>query len=171
MAEKKSPPAAATAPSGTAAQQPGIQVVTQYVKDMSFENPHAPESLVSGWPAPETNVQISLGQHPVKENLFESSMHLRIEAKNQKDGRMSFIIDLHYGALVALANIPKENYQAILMVEVPKLLFPFVRELVCSMTTQGGYPPLYLAPISFEAIYMNELKRAQAEQGKKSGNA
>lgn len=151
--------------------QPSIQIITQYVKDVSFENPHAPESLVGGWEAPETNVQISLAQKNVQDNAFESSVHFRIEAKNKKDGRMAFIIDLSYGALVALTNIPKENQLAVLMVEVPKLLFPFVREMVASMTTQGGYPPLFLTPISFETIYMNELKRLQTEQGKQTGTA
>lgn len=160
---KATPPAQAT--------QPSIQLVTQYIKDISFENPHAPESLVSGWPAPETGVQISLGQQALGENSFESSIHLRVEAKNKKDGRMAFIVDLHYGAMVVLNNIPKENHSAVLMVEVPKLIFPFVRELVASVTTKGGYPPLYLAPVSFEQIYMNEVKRLQAEQAKKTGKA
>lgn len=155
----------------TAPAQPSIQIITQYVKDVSFENPHAPESLVSGWEAPETNVQISLGQKVLKGHSFESSLHFRIEAKNKKDGRMAFIIDLEYGALVALSNIPQENHMAVLMVEVPKLLFPFVRELVANLTTQGGYPPLYLTPISFEGIYLNEMKRQQAEQSKQTGTA
>jgi preprotein translocase subunit SecB len=146
--------------------QPSIQVVSQYVKDASFENPNAPESLVSGWPAPETAVQISLGQKQLKDNMFESSIHLRIEAKNKQDGKMSFIIDLHYGAMVALQNVPKENIPVVLMVEVPKLLFPFAREIVSNMTSQGGYPPLYLTPISFEQIYISEVKRQQAEAGK-----
>ena len=104
MADKKknAPPAApapaAAVPTGQANQpagQPSIQIISQYVKDASFENPHAPESIVSGWAAPETSVQIALGQKPIKDNLFESSMHFRIEAKNKADGRMAFIIDLH----------------------------------------------------------------------------
>ena len=150
---------------------PGIQVVAQYVKDLSFENPHAPESLISGWAAPETNVQISLSQQHIKDNTFESSLHFRIEAKNRADNRMAFIIDLQYGAFVALVNVPPESVQAVLMVEVPKLLFPFVRELVANMTGRGGYPPLYLTPINFEAIYVGELKRLQAEKSKQTGTA
>lgn len=148
------------------APQPGIQIITQYIKDVSFENPHAPESLVSGWTTPETSVQISLGQQHVKDNAFESSISLRIEAKNTQNNKMAFIMDLHYGALVALVGIPQESVAAVLMVEVPKLLFPFVREQVASLTVQAGYPPLYLAPISFETIYMNEMKRLQDEQAK-----
>lgn len=164
MADQKNAPAAAST-------SPSIQIITQYVKDVSFENPHAPESLVGGWAAPETNVQVSLGQQQVKDNTFESSLHFRIEAKNKQSNRMSFIMDLHYGALIAMSNIPKENMQGVLMVEVPKLLFPFVRELVASLTIQGGYPPLYLAPINFEAIYLEEIKRLQAEKTKQAGKA
>jgi len=163
MAEKETSPA----PSA----EPSIQIVAQYVKDFSFENPNAPESLVSGWPAPETNVQIKLGQNHLKEHVFESSLNFRVEAKNKQDGKMAFIIDLHYGAMVVLHNIPMENTQAVLMVEVPKLLFPFMREIIATATSQGGYPPLYLAPISFESIYMNEMKRLQAEHSKKQSGA
>ncbi len=166
MADSKTTP-----PAPAQSTEPSIQVVAQYMKDFSFENPHAPESLVSGWPAPETNVQISLAQHPLKDNAYEASLNFRIEAKNKKDNKMAFIIDLHYGAMVVLHNIPKENVQPVLMVEVPKLLFPFVREIVANMTSQGGYPPLYLTPISFEAIYVSEMKRLQSEKAKQSGTA
>jgi preprotein translocase subunit SecB len=170
----KQPAAEAPASAGAAGQQvaPSIQVITQYIKDCSFENPNAPESLVSGWPAPETSVQISLSQQHLKDNLFEAGLNFRIEAKNAKDSRTAFILELHYGAMVALHNIPAENIPPVLMVEVPKLLFPFVRESVASLTAKGGFPPLYLTPISFEALYMNEVKRQQEEQKKnKTGTA
>jgi len=153
-----------------ASKQPSLQIVTQYIKDVSFENPHAPESLVSGWAAPETSVQISLGQQQLNENNFESSIKIRVEASNKENKKAAFIMDIHYGALVALTNIPKENIPAVLMVEVPKLLFPFLRETVAKLTTQGGYPPLYLAPISFEELYITEMKRLQSEQAKASND-
>jgi len=147
-----------------------IQVITQYIKDLSFENPNSPESLLSGWPAPETQVQLSLKQNQLNENLFESGINIKVEAKNKKDDKMVFIIDLHYAATVALQNIPKENIPAVLMVEVPKLIFPFVREIIAKTTSNGGYPPLYLAPVSFEQLYISEIKRLKAEQEKKANN-
>lgn len=150
------------------ANAPGIQVVSQYIKDFSFENPNAPESLVSGWPQPETNVQISLRQQAVRDDAYECTVNFRIEAKKKDDGKVCFIIDLAYGALAVLKNIPQDQHQAVMMVEVPKLLFPFAREIVASVTSKGGYPPLYLTPISFEAIYMNEMKRLQAEKEKQA---
>ncbi|MDE1151938.1 MAG: protein-export chaperone SecB [Micavibrio sp.] len=157
-------PATAAAPAGETQAQPGVQVVAQYIKDFSFENPNAPESLVSGWPQPETNVQIFLRHQPVKDDVYEVSVNFRIEAKRQPDDKVCFIIDLSYGALVVLKHIPAENHQPVIMVEVPKLLFPFAREIVANVTSAGGYPPLYLTPISFEAIYINELKRLQDEK-------
>jgi preprotein translocase subunit SecB len=175
MAKNKDNKEAAAAPAANtpagAQTAPTIQVISQYVKDCSFENPHAPESLISGWPAPETHVQVSLAQRQVNENLFESALNFRIEAKNVKDNKMAFIIDLHYGALIGIQNIPQENIPPVLAVEVPKLLFPFVREIVASMTIKGGYPPLYLTPINFEALYVTEMKRLQEASKNKAGAA
>jgi len=155
----------------TPATAPGIQVIAQYIKDFSFENPHAPESLVSGWPQPETNVQISLRHQQVRDDAYECTVNFRIEAKKSDDGKTCFIIDLAYGALAVLKDIPKEQHQAIIMVEVPKLLFPFAREIVANVTSKGGYPPLYLTPISFETIYINEMKRLQADKEKQAASA
>lgn len=151
--------------------QPGVQVVAQYIKDFSFENPNAPESLVSGWPQPETNVQIFLRHQVLKENIYECTINFRIEAKNKQADKVCFIIDLAYGATVVLKNVPQENHQPVIMVEVPKLLFPFAREIVANVTSAGGYPPLFLTPVSFETIYINEMKRQQEKQAAAGGKA
>lgn len=165
--EKKGAPAGDT-PQPT---QPGIQVVAQYIKDLSFENPNSPESLVSGWPAPDTNVQISLHHHPVKDDTYECVLNFRIDAKKKGEDKVCFLIELAYGALVVLKNVPKENHQPVLMIEVSKLLFPFAREIVANASAHGGYPPLYIAPINFEAIYMQEVQRRKAELEKKSASS
>jgi len=165
---KAAPKAAASAaPEGAPnpANQQGVQVIAQYIKDFSFENPNAPESLVSGWPQPETNVQIFLKHQVLKDDVYECSVNFRVEAKAKEKDKICFIIDLSYGALVVLKNIPKENHQPVIMVEVPKLLFPFAREIVANTTSAGGYPPLFLTPISFETIYINEVKRLKEQQG------
>ena len=152
--------------------QPSIQVVAQYVHDFSFENPNAPESLVSGWPAPETGVQIHLRHRHLKDDMHETALVLRIEAKNKEQDKTAFIIELTYCGLVSLKNIPEESIKAVMMVEVPKLMFPFVREAVADAVQKGGYPPLYLQPISFEAIYTNEMKRLEEEsKGKQEAGA
>lgn len=161
--------AAPAAPQQQQGQQPGVQVVAQYIKDFSFENPNAPESLVSGWSQPETNVQIFLRHQKLKDEIYECSVNFRVEAKNKEKDKVCFIVDLAYCALVVLKGIPAENHQPVIMVEVPKLLFPFAREIVANATSAGGYPPLYLTPISFETIYINEMKRQQELQGKQAG--
>lgn len=150
-------------PQGTQAQ-PNIQVVTQFIRDLSFENPHVPESLVAGWGAPDTNVQIYLKHQGFKDDTYAVTLHLRVEAKKKGEDKVCFIVDLAYGALVVLHNVPKEHHQAAVLIEVPKMLFPFAREIVADTTAKGGYPPLYLSPISFETIYMNEMKRLKEQQ-------
>jgi preprotein translocase subunit SecB len=161
--------AEAPQPQAQAAAGPSIQVVAQYIKDLSFENPHAPESLVAGWPQPETNVQIFLRHAQLREDAYECTVNFRVEAKKPGEDKVAFIVDLAYGALVMLKNVPKENHAPAVMVEVPKLLFPFAREIIANATASGGFPPLYLTPISFEQIYMNEIRRQQQGQGQKEG--
>lgn len=152
---------------------PGIQVITQYIKDFSFENPSAPESLISGWPAPDTTVTVTLNPQLVREDVYECSMKFDITSKKKDEDRTCFVIDISYAALVVLKNIPKDQHHAVIMVEVPKLMFPFVREIVASTVARGGYPPLFLTPISFEALYMEAAKRqaSEAQEQKAVGNA
>lgn len=152
-------------------QQANVQVLAQYIKDMSFENPNAPESLLTNWGQPETNVNVNIQHAKLQDNMFEVALIFRIEAKNKEKDRTAFIVELAYGATIVLNNLPEENYAPFLMIEVPKLLFPFAREIVATASTQAGYPPLYLHPINFEAIYIQEMQRqkAQAEQQGKEG--
>lgn len=144
---------------------PNLHVLTQYIHDLSFENPHAPESLVGGWGTPETAVQITLQNRSAGEDVYDVRLHLRVEAKKRDEDKKVFIIDLVYGALVQLRNVPKEQHGPAIMVEVPKLLFPFAREVIASTTARGGYPPLYLAPVSFEQLYMAEVNRLRQQAG------
>jgi preprotein translocase subunit SecB len=149
----------------TPEQHAGVQVHAQYVKDLSFENPNSPESLLAGWGAPETNVQINIRHQAIKDDTHEIVLLFRIEAKNKENDKMSFIVELAYGATVSLAGIPEANIHPVLMVEVPKLLFPFAREIIADASIRGGYPPLYLQPVNFEAIYVAEAQRQQKESG------
>lgn len=155
---------------GADAPQPGLQFITQFVKDYSFENPNAPESLVTGWPQPDTDIQVKRYHAQVKEGLYDCTLQLTITAKRKDDNRTCFILDVTYGALVMMQGIPAEHHHVLASVEVPKMLFPFVREIVASGTRSGGYPPLYLPPINFEMMYVNEMKRAK-EREQQGGKA
>jgi len=149
---------------------PGIQVHAQYTKDLSFENPNSPESLVSGWGAPETNVNINIQTNAIagKEDTFEVVLLFRIESKNKEHDKVAFIVELAYGCVVTIGNVPKENMSPVLLIEIPKLMFPFAREIIAKSSIQGGYPPLYLQPINFEALYMQEAKRQQDAKGEEA---
>lgn len=156
---------AANGKAGEAQNMPSVQLITQYIKDLSIENPNSPASIIGGWGAPETNVQINIRTQNLKDDTYEVSLMFRIEAKAPKqDNKVAFIIELAYAAITQIKNVPEENLQPLLMVEVPKLLFPFAREVIADCVVKAGFPPLYLQPISFEAIYAQELKRRQ-EQG------
>ena len=144
-------------------QGPSIQILSQYIKDLSVENPNSPASLITGWGTPETNVQINMRTQQIKDDVYESALMFRIEARSPKqDNKVAFIVELSYAAAVELKNVPEENIQAVLMIEVPKLLFPFAREIIGNSTVKAGFPPLFLQPISFEAIYAQDQQRRQA---------
>ncbi len=139
-----------------------IQVLAQYIKDLSFESPNAPESLLSNWGAPETNVQVNINVRKLQDNTYETILLFRVEARNKEKDKAVFITELAYGCSVLLRGIPEEHHNQALMVEVPKLMFPFCREIIASASIQGGYPPLYMQPMNFEAIYVAEAKKQQA---------
>ncbi len=151
-------------------EQVPVQVHSQYVKDMSFENPNSPDSILNNWGAPETHVQVNIQYRQLSEEkkLYEVVLLFRIEAKNKEKDKMAFIIELAYGCAVSLGNLPKDNVEPVLMIEIPKLLFPFAREIIANGSIQGGYPPLYIQPINFEAVYVQRLEqqKAEAEAGK-----
>jgi preprotein translocase subunit SecB len=146
------------------AQGPSIQVVAQYIKDMSLENPNSPASIVGGWGAPETNVQINIRTQQLKDDMHEATLMFRIEARVPKqENKVAFIIELAYAATVQLKNVQEDNVSPVLMIEVPKLIFPFAREVIADATVKAGFPPLYMQPISFEAIYAQDVQRRAAE--------
>jgi len=154
------------------ATAPSVQVIAQYIKDLSLENPHSPASIVGGWGAPETSVQINIRTQTLQDGAYEVTLMFRIEAKNPKqDDKTAFIIELAYAGAVQIKNVPEDNLQPLLMVEIPKILFPFAREIVADSVVKGGFPPLYLQPVNFEAIYTQDLKRRQAESEQKSESA
>lgn len=137
-----------------------INVLAQYVRDISFENPNAPESLRSGLPNPEMDINIGMDARKIPddnvENLYESVINFRAVAK--RDEETVFILELQYGTTVILNDVPTEQHHPVLLIEIPRLAFPFVRQIVSDLTTQGGYPPLLLNPVDFHTLYMDRFK-------------
>jgi preprotein translocase subunit SecB len=139
---------------GTDAIIPAIRVLAQYVKDFSFENPHAPNSLRDG-SQPKIDLQLDVSARAMEEaGVFE--VDLKINARSERDGQSQFIIELVYSGLFQFANIPADALEPLLLAECPKLLFPFARQLIANTSQAGGYPPLMLDPMDFGALYASQ---------------
>jgi preprotein translocase subunit SecB len=151
-------PAAEAAPE----LQPQLNVLAQYVKDLSFENPNAPRSLQQQQ-APAINIQINVNAKPMAENDIE--VELKLEGRAEIGTEFLFSFDLTYAGVFRIQNVPQESTHAIVMIECPRLLFPFAREVIATATRNGGFAPVMINPIDFVALYrqkMGELRPQQA---------
>ena len=147
---------------GPAAEQaPQLNVLGQYIKDFSFENPNAPRSLNPNQ-QPNINLQINVNAKPVADNDFE--VELRIEGKAEAQGSVMFSLDLLYAGVFRLTNIPQDNMHPVMMIECPRLLFPFAREIIASTVRNGGFPPLLLDPVDFVGLYRQRMEELGAQQ-------
>jgi preprotein translocase subunit SecB len=148
------PVANGAAPETNDLSPPSIRVLAQYVKDFSFENPNAPASLREG-AQPKIDLQLDVNARGMEESgVFE--VDLKINAKSERDGQAQFIIELVYSGLFGFSNIPEEAIEPLLLVECPRLLFPFARQLIATNSQAGGFPPLMLDPMDFGALYASQ---------------
>ena len=145
--------------------QPQVGVLSQYVKDMSFENPNAP-GIYQVQGQPKLDVQFNIGATTVGDGVHE--VVLKIEARADIEGQALYLIELSYAGLFGLRNIPDEHLQPFLLAEAPRIIFPFARRVLADAVRDGGFPPLMLEPIDFGALYMQQ---AAAAAGELSGNA
>ncbi len=166
MAKKKSEetPESAVQQEGEAGgQEPMMQVLAQYTKDSSFENPNAPESLRAGLPAPTININIEIGRQMFNDNTVE--VVLMLSASAERDGQPVFVCELEYAGLFGFANVPEEHLQPMILIECPRMLFPFARQIMAEMTQNGGFPPILLDPPDFAAMFRDEMMRRAAAEG------
>jgi preprotein translocase subunit SecB len=139
---------------------PQLGVLMQYVKDFSFENPNAPRALAPTDPQqPSIKVNIGVEAAPLAENDIEVT--LRLEGKAEVQGSVLFGFELLYAGVFRILNVPPESLQPMIMIECPRLLFPFAREIVAASTRNGGYPPLMLEPVDFAALYRDRTAGGQ----------
>jgi preprotein translocase subunit SecB len=162
----------AETPNGIAAQPPvagaqpqlKVQVLGQYVKDMSFENAVAQGVKPSVGAQPDIQVQVSLdGKKREADHQFEVTTKFKIESRNRDDGKTLFLIELEYAGVFHIEGVPQEQMHPFLLIECPRILFPFVRRIISDLTRDGGFVPLNLEIIDFMALYRQELNRLQAQ--------
>jgi preprotein translocase subunit SecB len=148
-----------------AAQQPQVQmnILGQYIRDMSFENVMAQKGT-GGEVQPDVSVAVNLdAKKRSVENQYEVMTKLNIESKNKESGDVLFVLELEYVGVFNIEGVPEDQLHPFLLIECPRMTFPFLRRIVSDVTRDGGFPPLNLDNSDFVAIYRNELARRQAE--------
>lgn len=148
---------------------PQLTVLTQYTKDLSFENPNSPNSLLPKEKQPEIKININVSANPLSETDFEVILQLECRAGEGKE--MLFNCELSYAGIFRLVNIPEESKHAAVLIECPRLIFPFARQIVSEATRNGGFPPLMIDPVDFARLYQSRMAQmAEAEAAKKDAN-
>jgi preprotein translocase subunit SecB len=141
--------------------QPVAGLLSQYVKDLSVENPKAPESFQ--WTEqPELDVQFNIASRKINEEVHEIELKIGVNART-KLGTV-YIVELSYCGLVGLRNVPEEQAHAFIYAESPRILFPFARRVIADATRDAGFTPLLLDPVDFNGLYLQQLQQKKAEQ-------
>ena len=139
---------------------PQLMVLAQYIKDLSFENPNAPGSLQQTT-QPQINIAVNVVTNPLSDTDIEVT--LALEGKAETAGSVMFNIELQFAGVFRIQNVPQEQVQALVLIECPRLLFPFAREIIATSVRNGGFPPLMLDPIDFVALYRQRLAQGAPE--------
>ena len=139
---------------------PSMKILGQYLKDFSFENPNAPQSMNIQNGSPDINISVNVNARNLTQTDFEVELHL--EAKATHQGKAVFAADMLYAGVFRLENVPQEALHPIVLVECPRMLFPFARQVLADATRNGGFPPLMLDPIDFMGMYQRRLAEQKA---------
>ncbi len=139
---------------------PTMNVLAQYIKDFSFENPNAPHSLRPRENAPEISININVNPNPLSETDFE--VELKLDAKAADGEEILFNVELVYAGVFRIQNLPQDALQAAVLVECPRLLFPFARQILADATRNGSFPPLMVDPVDFAQLFKQRMMEQQA---------
>jgi preprotein translocase subunit SecB len=143
--------------------QPSMRILGQYLKDLSFENPNAPQTLAPQSTQPDINISVNVNARNLAPTDFEVELHL--DAKATNDGKVIFASELLYAGVFRLENFPANMLHPAVLIECPRMLFPFARQILADATRNGGFPPLMLDPIDFATMYQKRMQQqAQATQ-------
>ena len=154
--------AAASNGSGEGQTEPQVSVIAQYIKDLSVENPSAPQ--VYQWQTqPTLEVQFNIGIENAADDVHEVTLKIDVSARSESG--VHFVVDLSYAGLFGLVNIPQEAIAPFLLVEAPRLIFPFARRIIAESVTNAGFPPVMLDPIDFSSAYLAQLQAQQNQDG------
>ena len=168
LVEQNAPAPASETPPVDAVQgapdgAPMLSVLAQYLKDSSFENPGAPDSLRAGQAQPEVNIDLAIGRQVFDDNTLEVA--IRLKAHATRGERTAFIAEIEYAGLFAIQNVGLEQMQPMMMIECPRVIFPYARKILADMTQDGGFPPVMLDMPDFAGMFRDEMMRRAQEAG------
>jgi preprotein translocase subunit SecB len=147
------------------AEGPGIRILAQFARDLSFENPRAPESLRGGATQPQIDLGVEMNARSREDGLYE--VDLKLSARAQREDGPIFVVELLYAGVFQITGVTAEDMEPVLLIECPRYLFPFARRIIADITSEGGYPPFLLDPIDFAGVYAAR----KAEAGQQVGHA
>jgi preprotein translocase subunit SecB len=150
----------AGAPNGDA-EAPGIRVLAQFIRDLSFENPRAPDALRAGGAQPQIDLGVEMNARGRDDGLYE--VDLKLSAKAVREDGPLFVVELVYGGVFQIGGVSGEDVEPVLLIECPRFLFPFARQVIAQVTGEGGFPPFMLDPIDFSGVYA--ARKAQETVG------
>ena len=143
---------------------PQLEALAHYVKDLSFENPNAPRSLGGQQSqGPQISLQVNVSANQLGDSEFESVLNL--EGKATLNDETLFAFERSYAGVYRIVGVPQENLHPVVMIDCPRLLFPFARAIVAEAVRNGGFPPLYIDPIDFATLYRQRVEEMQRQQG------
>ena len=150
------------APQPQPGAQPSMRILGQYLKDLSFENPNAPQSLSPQQSQPDINIAVNVNARNLAPSDFEVELHL--DAKATVQGKVIFAAEILYAGTFRLENFPSNMLHPAVLIECPRMLFPFARQILADATRNGGFPPLMLDPIDFTGMYQKRMLQQQQQQ-------
>ena len=148
--------------SPAAAPAPSFNLIGQYIRDLSFENPNAPSSIMLGSGQPQFSVNISVAVKKQADEIY--AVELTITAKAERESSVMFNIELVYGGVYRIKNVAEAQLAPLLMIDCPAMIFPFARQVVAATVQSGGFPPVLMEPVDFRQIYLQNLRNMQAQQ-------
>jgi preprotein translocase subunit SecB len=149
-------------PAGAEAAAPSFSLIGQYIRDLSFENPGAPGSVMLGGPQPQFSIGINVGVRKQADEVY--AVEITITAKAERDKAVMFNVELVYGGVYRVKNMTEQQLAPVLMIDAPHMIFPFARHVLANTVQLGGYPPVMMEPVDFRAIYLQNLKTLAAQQ-------
>jgi preprotein translocase subunit SecB len=147
---------------GEAAAEPGIRILAQFIRDLSMENPRAPEALRPSQSQPQIDLQVEMNARGRDDGLFE--VDLKLSASAHREEGPLFVVELLYGGVFQISGVAQDEMEPVLLIECPRYLFPFARRIIAEVTAEGGFPPFLLDPIDFAAVYQARKNQGGAEE-------